>query len=216
VILLCLLTFVVDSSATRSEPELLQMQYSHRSPSSPSVNKNCKVDCSSAKRRLYCGTDGKQYISKCEIRRKRRCEGVNVDVLNRGECPGRRGCPQHDRAAFNTNLISHFSTEFSRIPKPSKRPQKELPIQSESDAILDTKEKRVIEWKFTELDTDKDGYLTRKEIRDFKKLAKKVVRPRRCAKLLDKYCDISRDRRIDRNEWSVCLGVDINSKSISP
>ena len=39
-----------------------------------------------------------------------------------------------------------------------------LPIQSESDSILDTPEKRVIEWKFSELDINKDNLLRKKEV----------------------------------------------------
>ena len=39
-----------------------------------------------------------------------------------------------------------------------------LPIQSGSDSLLDTQEKRVIEWKFTELDVNKDNLLRRKEV----------------------------------------------------
>ncbi len=39
-----------------------------------------------------------------------------------------------------------------------------LPIQSESDSLLDTPEKRVIEWKFSELDINDDNLLRRKEV----------------------------------------------------
>ena len=39
-----------------------------------------------------------------------------------------------------------------------------LPIQSGSDSLLDTPEKRVIEWKFSELDINKDNMLRRKEV----------------------------------------------------
>lgn len=88
----------------------------------------------------------------------------------------------------------------------------DLPIVSESDAILDTEEKRVIEWKFSELDTDKDNTLRTAEVRDLRNIVKKLVRPKSCARDFVRYCDLDNDGRIERNEWSVCLGVDINSK----
>ncbi len=88
----------------------------------------------------------------------------------------------------------------------------DLPIQSESDSLLDTPEKRVIEWKFSELDKNKDNKLRRKEVRLLKRMVKKLVKPKACAKTFDKYCDLDQDGFIARNEWSVCLGVDINSK----
>ena len=87
-----------------------------------------------------------------------------------------------------------------------------LPIQSESDSLLDTPEKRVIEWKFSELDTKKDNKLRRREVRPLKRMIKKLVKPKACAKTFDQYCDLDQDNTITRSEWSVCLGVDINSE----
>lgn len=43
-----------------------------------------------------------------------------------------------------------------------------LPIQSGSAALLDTHEKRVVEWKFSELDANKDNVLRRKEVREMR------------------------------------------------
>ena len=90
----------------------------------------------------------------------------------------------------------------------------ELPIKSESDSILDTPEKRVVEWKFSELDTDQDNQLRKKEIRSLTRMVRKLVKPKSCARNFVKHCDLDQNRKIARNEWSVCLGVDLNSKSI--
>jgi hypothetical protein len=89
----------------------------------------------------------------------------------------------------------------------------DLPIVSESHSLLDTEEKRVIEWKFSELDTDKDESLGRHEVRQLKDIVKKLVRPKACARDFESFCDRNQDDRMERNEWSVCLGVDQNSKS---
>lgn len=81
-----------------------------------------------------------------------------------------------------------------------------------SDSIINTPDKQVVEWKFTQLDRDHDGTLKRKEVRSFKKLVKRMVKPRSCAKSFVKFCDLDQDKRIRKNEWSLCLGVDLNSK----
>ena len=48
-----------------------------------------------------------------------------------------------------------------------------------------------------------------------KKMLKKVVKPRKCAKTFDTYCDLDQDRRLSRDEWAVCLGGDL-SRIIKP
>ena len=81
---------------------------------------------------------------------------------------------------------------------------------------MDTPEKRIIEWKFRTLDKDNDQKLRRTEVRSLKKMIKKLVKPKACAKAFDDYCDIDKDKKIVSSEWSICLGVDINSKCCFP
>ena len=80
------------------------------------------------------------------------------------------------------------------------------------DPATETIEKRVIDWKFDQLDKNHDGYLNRREFRVLRRLVRKVVRPKRCTKNFPRLCDSDQDRKISRSEWSVCLGVGINSK----
>ena len=89
-----------------------------------------------------------------------------------------------------------------------------VPIRSEPDSLLDTPEKRVIEWKFAELDVNGDGELRMKELRSLKRMVKVLVQPKSCAKNFDAYCDMNQNGLVTRMEWSVCLGVDINSEQI--
>ena len=80
------------------------------------------------------------------------------------------------------------------------------------DPVTEPVEKRVIDWKFDQLDKNNDGSLNRREFRVLRRLVRKVVRPKRCTKNFPRLCDSDQDRRISRSEWSVCLGVGINSK----
>ena len=80
------------------------------------------------------------------------------------------------------------------------------------DSVTETIERRVIEWKFIQLDKNRDGHLNRREFRVLRRLVRKVVRPKRCTKNFPRHCDSDQDRKLSRQEWSVCLGLGINSK----
>ena len=86
--------------------------------------------------------------------------------------------------------------------------------QVEMDSVTETIERRVIEWKFDQLDKNGDGNLNRREFRVLRRLVRKVVRPKRCTKNFPRHCDSDQNRKISHSEWSVCLGVGINSKSL--
>lgn len=88
-----------------------------------------------------------------------------------------------------------------------------LPISSQDDSVLDTQEKRVAAWKFSVLDTDKDGRLKSRETRSLQKMVKKYVKPKSCARKFIKNCDsIEKDKYVSREEWFRCLGLDDKSK----
>ena len=150
------------------------------------------------------------------------------------------GCTPGDKAAFNGHLIRLFTTEFNRLPT-TPIPSKWCPVWNEIfspgrslfswrngcesnsfsgyigtaaqvDGVTETAERRVMEWKFAQLDKNGDGQLIRREFRVLRRLVRKVVRPKRCAKNFPRLCDTDQDRKISRSEWSVCLGIGINSK----
>ncbi|GFU51963.1 SPARC-related modular calcium-binding protein 1 [Trichonephila clavipes] len=125
----------------------------------------------------------------------------------RGKKNNNKGCGTTDRAAFNSNLIDIFQSEYNRVPHTTTTA---IPI--ENDPLRDTHEKQVIQWKFDQLDDNGDTYLKKKELRDLRRMAKKIVKPKICAKSFAKFCDLDQDRKISRSEWSVCVGVDINIK----
>lgn len=62
------------------------------------------------------------------------------------------------------------------------------------------------------MDLNKDNKLSEKELRGLKRLVRRVIRPEPCAKTFTKYCDLNQDRKVAPSEWSICLGVDINSE----
>ena len=74
----------------------------------------------------------------------------------------------------------------------------------------------MVEWKFHQLDKNSDRLLRRKEIRVVKRLIKKIVRPKPCARTFDLYCDLDGDTKVTVIEWTLCLGINNNNHGPSP
>ena len=112
-------------------------------------------------------------------------------------------CTQADRTAFSNNIIDMISTQHSNIA-------------TSNGTILGHAKKEVAGWKFAQLDQNRDGVLSRKEMKTFRDQIRKVVRPRKCGRSFLRYCDQDSDRRISRSEWNSCLGITENSESQPP
>lgn len=79
--------------------------------------------------------------------------------------------------------------------------------------LLGDKEvERVLSWKFATLDKDGDGYLNRAEYKELRRLAKKAVRPKKCARTFARTCDLNRDLKLSKQEWGACLVNDFTRK----
>ncbi|XP_026333307.1 SPARC-related modular calcium-binding protein 2 [Hyposmocoma kahamanoa] len=103
----------------------------------------------------------------------------------------KRSCTRTDRAQFNANLIKIFSGELERARSDTGGPAVEP--------------RAVAEWKFRELDRDRSGALQKSEYRGLRRLIKKVVKPKRCARAWARGCDGDGDGAIARSEWVSCL-----------
>jgi len=110
-------------------------------------------------------------------------------------------CTQADRTAFSNNLIEMVSTEHANMFGARGRP---------NGTILGNAKKEVAEWKFAQLDEDRDGILKKKELKVFREEIKKVLRPRRCGRSFTRYCDQDSNRKISRQEWKSCIGIEEN------
>ncbi|CAH2035228.1 unnamed protein product, partial [Iphiclides podalirius] len=103
----------------------------------------------------------------------------------------KRSCTRIDRVQFNGNLIKIFSGEYERVRSETGG----APMESRA----------VAEWKFRELDRDRSGTLQKSEYRGLRRLIKKVVKPKRCARAWARGCDGDGDGEIARAEWAACL-----------
>ncbi|XP_019866460.2 SPARC-related modular calcium-binding protein 1 isoform X3 [Aethina tumida] len=99
-------------------------------------------------------------------------------------------CKPKDKDTFNHNLIRSF--------------QKDYEINSGTENDNHT---FILTWKFQTLDNNKDGYLDKLEYKDLKRMTKKAVRPKRCAKNFTRSCDVDGDQRISQQEWAECLTI---------
>lgn len=122
---------------------------------------------------------------------KRKTTRRSSDRLNKKGNKG-KNCKRQDKAIFNNNLIRIFHTEWSRDNHNHQT------SGLEADRI-------VLNWKFDRMDTDRNGQLDKNEYRDLRRLLKKVVKPKKCARSFARSCDVNRDQVIGRLEWAECL-----------
>uniref|UniRef100_T1PL21 Secreted protein acidic and rich in cysteine Ca binding region n=1 Tax=Musca domestica TaxID=7370 RepID=T1PL21_MUSDO len=123
----------------------------------------------------------------------------------------KRPCTQEDRATFNSHLIRVFQSEYIRSK--STQYQREMASGSRSKTSpLDTfnppSETEVMDWKFSNLDVNRNQMLDKNEYRELKKLVKRAVKPKRCGRAFGKFCDVDSDERLSRLEWNSCLSKD--------
>uniref|UniRef100_T1I1X6 SPARC-related modular calcium-binding protein 2 n=2 Tax=Rhodnius prolixus TaxID=13249 RepID=T1I1X6_RHOPR len=105
----------------------------------------------------------------------------------------KKECGRIERSNFINNLIRSFTVEFNRT---SEVPKDAPEIELEKQAVL---------WKFGTLDKDSNKTLSRDEYRELRKLVRKVVKPKKCARSFSRFCDSDRDSYITLQEWTKCL-----------
>ncbi|XP_076355453.1 SPARC-related modular calcium-binding protein 1-like isoform X4 [Tachypleus tridentatus] len=112
---------------------------------------------------------------------------------------GKKVCSNTDRRTFHKNLVNIFRSEYMRLTR-----------SQDNDPKTDSENKNVIQWKFHQLDFNRDNALGRKEFGDLRRMAKKIVEPRLCAITFARYCDFNHDKIISLSEWTSCLTMDIS------
>lgn len=92
-------------------------------------------------------------ISKINIRRSPSRNIQRTQQKNRN-----RICRKNDQRLFNSNLLKSFYGEYSRA-----HPMETMPI-----------DKIVLDWKFNQLDMNKDDKIHKLEFREMRRLVRKV------------------------------------------
>ncbi|XP_012225870.1 SPARC-related modular calcium-binding protein 2 isoform X3 [Linepithema humile] len=113
----------------------------------------------------------------------------------------RNTCDRSEKSKFHENLIENFKIEYRRIN-----------ISVDDDKNVE----QILSWKFITLDKDGDGFLDRAEYKELRRLAKKAVRPKKCARTFARTCDLDRDLKLSRQEWGACLANDFTLLKGSP
>ncbi|PVD26631.1 hypothetical protein C0Q70_14309 [Pomacea canaliculata] len=156
-----------------------------------------EVQCHTATRYCWCVTKDGRHIPGTSVReQKPQCKGRRRKRKGRNSKKKKKrkenvasttACTSKERQPFNAALVQVFRDEYERMLA-ARGPEAVIHVQ---------------------LDTNSDNVLSFKEIRSFRKMVKKLIKPRRCAKAFHRYCDKDNDRRIQKSEWTLCLGVDI-------
>lgn len=116
------------------------------------------------------------------------------------ESSSKRQCAQNDRKEFNQNILESLAEEFGKHHSRSLEPE----------GLIGDQKKEVIEWKFDQMDANRDGDLRKREFKTFRLAIKRLARNKFCARNFWQYCDLDDDKRMTRSEWGTCLGVEIN------
>ncbi|XP_067012601.2 SPARC-related modular calcium-binding protein 2 isoform X10 [Anabrus simplex] len=166
------------------------------------------VQCHTETGYCWCVTPMGKPIPNTSVRHDRpNCGRRGKSGTKRRSSPGgrkhKKACGRNERSSFINNLIHNFKAEYNRRPGSAASQ-----ILEEEDG--DLLERAVLDWKFTEMDRDNDTFLSKPEYSELRRLVRKVVRPRRCAKMFPRMCDRDTDKRISREEWSACLGLNFN------
>jgi len=69
----------------------------------------------------------------------------------------------------------------------------------------------VVEWKFSELDTNNDRSVDSKELDRLGRLVKKLVKPAACAVSFQARCDVDFDSSLTLHEWKACFDDDADT-----
>ncbi|VIO98996.1 Thyroglobulin type-1 repeat family protein [Brugia malayi] len=143
----------------------------------------------------------KRYgIPNCHILQKTKI-GRRSHRKSNGDSVSLNVCTTVDRSTFNANLLNIFKKEYERSEQ----------FLHHTNGAMQSFDKKILLWKFGQLDSDKNSRLNSKEFGGLRRLVRKHVTPKTCARKFTKYCDLNKDGEISAREWVTCLGIDIST-----
>ncbi|CAI6371982.1 unnamed protein product [Macrosiphum euphorbiae] len=165
-----------------------------------------RIQCHKKEGYCWCVTPAGNMVSNTIVRgQKPKCDNGRgkwrKGSLKKGSNP-KRECSKNDKAIFVNNLVRIFKTEYNRDQYSA--------LLNGNRSLLDpiTLDKRASEWKFSSLDIDKNGTLTKMEYRDLKRMVRKVAKPKRCSRTFIRTCDTDHNSVLSKIEWTNCLSID--------
>uniref|UniRef100_A0A3P8UZH9 SPARC-like 2 n=1 Tax=Cynoglossus semilaevis TaxID=244447 RepID=A0A3P8UZH9_CYNSE len=153
----------------------------------------CPKSCP-RQRAPVCSVVGKTYTNECllhkEACRKRRRSGL----AHTGACLPQAKCSDEELGQFPYRLLDWFLllSRMGRFHTPATPPQR---------CLSHTQRTRLAQERFTLLDRNQDGKLSR---RDLRKLRYKRMPLEHCAPQFFS-CDYNRNKKVTLTEWTSCL-----------
>ncbi|CAD5223738.1 unnamed protein product [Bursaphelenchus okinawaensis] len=84
------------------------------------------------------------------------------------------------------------------------------------DGTLSANRRHSAEWKFRQMDGNKDNYLTHHEYQPFRKVIRHWEGVKRCGRSFIRICDSNNDKKISFQEWTECTVVAFDQTKIMP
>ncbi|CAB4056063.1 unnamed protein product [Lepeophtheirus salmonis] len=160
-------------------------------PECTSNGKYQRVQCFTSTGYCWCADEEKQ---------EHQYQNHPLILFRRGELG--RNVLSHKRRSFKKNLIQIFKILYSRSHQ----------AHNEHAANLN---KKIVQWQFNAMDRNRDGLLSKKELKSLRVKIKKDHRLKRCGKRLPIHCDIDQSNSISLSEWEICIGVEEESSQSS-
>uniref|UniRef100_A0A3Q3G2Q4 SPARC-like 2 n=1 Tax=Labrus bergylta TaxID=56723 RepID=A0A3Q3G2Q4_9LABR len=153
----------------------------------------CPQSCS-RQRAPVCSVLGKTYGNECllheEACRKRR----RIGLAHTGPCLPRAKCTEEEFSQFPYRLLDWFLL-LSRMG------ESYAPAPPSQSCLSHAQRTQLAQQRFTLLDKNKDGKLSR---RDLRKLGYKRMPLEHCATQFFS-CDLNKNRKVTLREWTACL-----------
>ncbi|XP_036403055.1 SPARC-like protein 1 [Megalops cyprinoides] len=143
-----------------------------------------------------CSVLGKTYGSECLLHKEACRKRRHIGLAHRGPCiVSRDVCTEEELGQFPYRLLDWFLLLSRMGESHSSAP----PPQS---CLSGVQRRSLAERRFTQLDRNRDGSLSR---RDLRKLRYKRMPLERCARPFFRSCDRDRNRKVTLQEWIACL-----------
>ncbi|KAG1683253.1 SPARC-related modular calcium-binding protein 1 [Nymphon striatum] len=108
-------------------------------------------------------------------------------------------CPERRKRKFLRELLEFLKKEKANVTDYS--------IKVSDSSFRQSEQEQLVRWKFTQIDTNVNRLLDRKEWKPFRRVMKEHKNLRKCGRKFLRFCDENTDRKITIQEWLDCFNL---------
>ncbi|KAG1667346.1 SPARC-related modular calcium-binding protein 1 [Nymphon striatum] len=157
--------------------------------------KYVKAQCDRKSGYCWCVNEknGQPVFGTSKLREKPDCEN------NSPKTRTIKGCPERRKRKFLRELLEFLKKEKANVTDYS--------IKVSDSSFRQSEQEQLVRWKFTQIDTNVNRLLDRKEWKPFRRVMKEHKNLRKCGRKFLRFCDENTDRKITIQEWLDCFNL---------